>query len=191
MEVSRETIDGLGALASLPAAEFDRVVALAASAAAGSAPDPAAAALDGLPARQAFSAATQVIAAASSHAADERDVRSVLDEGGLDEAQAGRFAAAAGGAREAVRAALARTSFDPARVEGVDWRMDYLLKSNALEKIKVPVYFVTLKTREPSGEPRDVQFTCSYQELQQLISKLRDGLKQVERILEAAGGQQR
>jgi len=52
-----------------------------------------------------------------------------------------------------------------------------------LEQIKEPLYFITLKTQQPDGRIEDVQFTCNFQELQDLLAKLKDGAKQVDRVL--------
>lgn len=192
MELPPSVARGLAACGELPPAAFRAVVDAAANSAELSTPEQQlaeaglAASLgpDAAPlgVKQAFAAAVSVVVEAAVHDAGAAEVVQALDDAGLDGERAKLLAKRAAAAKPGVRAALARTAFDFARVVGVDWRMDYLVRSSALDRVRVPVYFVTLRTLEPGGEPRDVQFTCSLQELQDLTGKLRDCLKQVERI---------
>ncbi len=71
------------------------------------------------------------------------------------------------------------------RIVDVDWRLDYYVKSQSLERVKLPVYFLRLKTVTPAGEVKDIEFTCSFQELQDMLARLRDSTKQVERLVGA------
>lgn len=48
-----------------------------------------------------------------------------------------------------------KSSFKSLTMQDSDWRLDYFIKSNSLEKANTPVYFVSLKTkdnRETSNE---------------------------------------
>tara|TARA_R110002050_G_scaffold261228_1_gene401218 strand:- start:336 stop:617 length:282 start_codon:yes stop_codon:yes gene_type:complete len=87
---------------------------------------------------------------------------------------------------------------------GVDWRMDYCIKNNSLGNIGKPVYFVSLETEKnvklkegveggvesesgsssSQGSTERVEFTCNLEELQDLVSKLKDAAKQMERVQE-------
>lgn len=58
----------------------------------------------------------------------------------------------------------------------VNWRQDYAVKSDSLEKLCRPVYVVDLKT--DSNE--QVTFSCSIEELQDLVGKLKDATKCLE-----------
>lgn len=81
---------------------------------------------------------------------------------------------------------------------GVDWRLDYYIKSNTLEKADAPLFYISLKTKvnrelgstvsqDEGGESghssglENVSFTCTVEQLQDLVAKLRDAVKQVER----------
>jgi hypothetical protein len=63
---------------------------------------------------------------------------------------------------------------------GIDWRLDYYVMSSALEQIRVPVYFVDIKTLQVDGSTKKVQFTCSLQELEDLLAKCKDALNSVK-----------
>eukprot|EP00455_Lapot_gusevi_P014658 TRINITY_DN1734_c0_g1_i2.p2 TRINITY_DN1734_c0_g1~~TRINITY_DN1734_c0_g1_i2.p2 ORF type:complete len:106 (+),score=28.46 TRINITY_DN1734_c0_g1_i2:294-611(+) len=84
--------------------------------------------------------------------------------------------------RTQLRAHLSQTSFTFPRIVGLDWRLDYYIKSNLLDRADEPVYFVSLKVQERDNSIRNVQFSCSLQELQDLHAKLYDACKQLERI---------
>lgn len=73
----------------------------------------------------------------------------------------------------------------------VDWRLDYFIRSSNMEKVNTPVYLLSLKTkttRELSTESSEngrnnenINFTCTQEQLQDLLFKLKDAVKQVER----------
>ena len=65
---------------------------------------------------------------------------------------------------------------------GVEWRLDNYMKSDALERVKAPTYFVKLKTRVAGGAEKDVEFTCNFQELQDMLAKAKDAVRVVERM---------
>jgi len=86
---------------------------------------------------------------------------------------------------------LAKTTFGFPRVVDVEWRIDYVVKSRHLEKVKrrcglcswlpfcradlalgascwqnyKPGYIVTLHTVDKQGQPKDITFACSVEEL--------------------------
>jgi len=65
----------------------------------------------------------------------------------------------------------------------VDWRLDYCIKSNHLDKVSSAVYLITLKTEMPgSSEIKEVQFSCTLEQLQDLVGKLKDATKSMEKL---------
>ena len=68
----------------------------------------------------------------------------------------------------------------------VDWRLDYYIKSNTVERVDVPVFFVALTVQDADDSTRVVQFSASLQELQDLLAKLQDAAKNIERIYQKA-----
>jgi len=87
-----------------------------------------------------------------------------------------------------LRRHLLTSGFSFPQVVGVDWRLDYYLKSNSVEAINKPMYIISLKTekmdsrRLGAADTSDVQFSCSIEELQDLVDRLKDATKQAERI---------
>lgn len=64
----------------------------------------------------------------------------------------------------------------------VDWRLDYHVRSKLGGKENKPVYFLVLKVRE-HGLIRDIQMMASLEDVQDLAGKVKDALKQVDRVL--------
>ena len=81
-----------------------------------------------------------------------------------------------------IRKQLEKTSINFASIVDISWRLDYYVKSDLLEQVRQPVYFLTLKTQQPDGRLGEVQFTANFQELQDILGKVKDAIKQVERL---------
>ncbi|XP_020892259.1 COMM domain-containing protein 3 [Exaiptasia diaphana] len=76
-----------------------------------------------------------------------------------------------------VEAMLSSTGSSHPHVVDVDWRLDYYIKNNHMDKVNKPTYLITLKT-EQSGcaSGKDVQFSCSMEQLQvSTLQKRREG----------------
>ena len=68
----------------------------------------------------------------------------------------------------------------PPSIVGLDWRLDYYIQSNSLDQVRVPVYFLDLKTTQGDGSVKDVRFSCNLQELQDLLAKCKDACNALE-----------
>mmetsp|Transcript_17341 Transcript_17341/g.25804 ORF Transcript_17341/g.25804 Transcript_17341/m.25804 type:complete len:211 (-) Transcript_17341:162-794(-) len=95
--------------------------------------------------------------------------------------------------QSALRQLLSAITFNFPTIVGVDWRLDYVIKNQSLTTAK-PLYFVSLQTEcvKTSGAQSNqikeqskptVQFTCSLEQLQDLVDTLKDATKQAERVL--------
>ncbi|XP_006817084.1 COMM domain-containing protein 3-like [Saccoglossus kowalevskii] len=81
-----------------------------------------------------------------------------------------------------IQALLSNIGHTPPHIVDVDWRLDFYLKNNHVDKVNEPVYMVTLKTEEGGQEEtKDVQFACSMEQLQDLVGKLKDACKNLEK----------
>lgn len=65
----------------------------------------------------------------------------------------------------------------------VDWRLDYYIKNKDIDKVNQPCYIIKLKV-ELQGKTNleEITFLCSFEELQDLVSKLKDICKTIEKI---------
>lgn len=43
-----------------------------------------------------------------------------------------------------------------------------------VDKVDEPIWYITLKTIDDSGQPGSVLFTCNREEMQQLLAKVKD-----------------
>ena len=74
----------------------------------------------------------------------------------------------------------------------MNWRLDYFIKSQSIEKENKPIFFLQVQTENAGPIPlanadhteqkNKVEFACSPWELLDLVGKLRDAAKQFERI---------
>ncbi|NWH17014.1 COMD3 protein, partial [Grus americana] len=70
----------------------------------------------------------------------------------------------------------------PLHITDVSWRLEYQIKSNQLHKTYQPSYLVTLNVENSdSGSHPDVRFSCTMEQLQDLVGKLKDAAKSLER----------
>ncbi|NXG72547.1 COMD3 protein, partial [Baryphthengus martii] len=70
----------------------------------------------------------------------------------------------------------------PLHITDVSWRLEYQIKSNELHKTYQPSYLVTLNVENSdSGSHPDVCFSCTMEQLQDLVGKLKDAAKSLER----------
>lgn len=69
------------------------------------------------------------------------------------------------------------------RVVDVEWRLDYHVQSSGVGKVHKPLYFVKLKVAEAGGGLRDVDFTCTLQQLQDMLARLKEASTAVSKAL--------
>jgi len=66
-------------------------------------------------------------------------------------------------------------------IVGIDWRLDYGVRSKHSGKVNNHNYLVCLRVKE-GGLPRDIDFIASPEDLQDMLSKVKDAIKQTERV---------
>lgn len=67
-------------------------------------------------------------------------------------------------------------------IVGIDWRLDYTVRSKHGGRENVPMFFISLQIKE-RGLIRYVDMIATQEELQDMLSKVRDAVKQVDRVL--------
>lgn len=84
--------------------------------------------------------------------------------------------------KQHIRARLAKIGSTPPHIVDVDWKLDYNLQNNQSSKVMELQYTVALKTDQNAcGNPSNVQFSCSREQLQDFVGKLKEAVKSVER----------
>ncbi|XP_048223522.1 COMM domain-containing protein 3 isoform X2 [Perognathus longimembris pacificus] len=67
-------------------------------------------------------------------------------------------------------------------ITDVSWRLEYQIKTNQLHKMYRPAYLVTLNIENAdSGSNPDISFSCDMEQLQDLVGRLKDASKSLER----------
>ncbi|KAG8009398.1 COMM domain-containing protein 3 [Nibea albiflora] len=68
----------------------------------------------------------------------------------------------------------------PPQINDVSWRLQYHMKNGQVDKVNEPFYSISLKS-ENEGSSEDINFTCTMEQLQDLVGKLKDAAKSVEK----------
>ncbi|XP_041040103.1 COMM domain-containing protein 3 isoform X1 [Carcharodon carcharias] len=62
------------------------------------------------------------------------------------------------------------------------WRLEYHIRNNHLHKVNQPAYLLTLNVENGESRPaQDVTFSCTMEQLQDLLGKLKDAAKSMEK----------
>ncbi|KAJ6236075.1 comm domain-containing protein [Anaeramoeba flamelloides] len=71
---------------------------------------------------------------------------------------------------------LETTGFYLKKLIDINWRMDYIIKSNKIEQIDKPVYFIDLNLQKKDGQIEKLKFSCDTNQLQDLVTTLKDAV---------------
>jgi lambda repressor-like predicted transcriptional regulator len=82
-----------------------------------------------------------------------------------------------------IRARLKKIGHSFPQVTGMNWRLDYTLRSSTGGKVMLPNYVISLNTIDGTGEDKTVQFTCNREQLKDFLRKVEDAETQVERAI--------
>lgn len=83
--------------------------------------------------------------------------------------------------RQQIRNQLAAIGTFPPHIVDIDWKLDYHVKSSSGARTMGPQYLITLYTEEGEGQLGEVTFACSQSELTQLITKLRQATRVMQK----------
>ncbi|KAJ1529218.1 hypothetical protein ONE63_006022 [Megalurothrips usitatus] len=83
-----------------------------------------------------------------------------------------------------IRAVLSSVGFHPPHIVDVQWHLNQCIKSSSNEHSSAPLVSIQLDTEglEGSHGQSSVKFMCTLPELQDLTSKLKEALRQIERV---------
>ncbi|NXE12724.1 COMD3 protein, partial [Lophotis ruficrista] len=126
-------------------------------------------------------AAATCILEAGKHKADISAISTCLEDCKLDKERIEQFCTEyqCGELVTVVSFSIGRS---PLHITDVSWCLEYQIKSNQLHKTYQPSYLVTLNVENSdSGSHPDVSFSCTMEQLQDLVGKLKDAAKSLER----------
>jgi len=85
--------------------------------------------------------------------------------------------------RAEFRKSLLRIGWHPPHVLNADWKLNYCVKGNVQGTIAKPSYLVSFKVQDcDTTAPRDFIFNCSVDQLQDLVWKLKEATRTVQKI---------
>lgn len=116
-----------------------------------------------------------------------QELGAALRDSGLADDRAKLVADAFDSKKTKVRSALGLVGLSFPRVIDVGWRLDYQLRSSSTGKVRSQLYLITLRTMDAHGREGEKQFTCTVEQLQDLLAKCEDAKAQVDRVLKQTG----
>ncbi|KAM4687286.1 COMM domain-containing protein 3 [Discoglossus pictus] len=119
---------------------------------------------------------------AVKHDADRTALSTFLEDCKFDKERTEQFWTEYQKNKDSLQILLESIGRCPPHITDVSWRLEYQLKTNQLFKTHRPAYLVKLnvESTDPTQNP-DISFNCSMEQLQDLLGKLKDAAKSLER----------
>ncbi|KAM6900260.1 COMM domain-containing protein 3 isoform 1-T1 [Xenentodon cancila] len=130
--------------------------------------------------KQIHTAATTFILEAVKQNADKSTISSSLEELTFSAERTEIFYNTYQRHKKELEHLLASIGRRHAQINDVSWRLQYHMKNGQLDKVNEPFYLLSLNT-ENQGSSEDINFTCTMEQLQDLVGKLKDAAKSVEK----------
>ncbi|KAM9713072.1 COMM domain-containing protein 3 [Menidia menidia] len=142
--------------------------------------DPGLARVDRILLKQIHAAAATFILEAVRQGADRSAISSCLEELSFNTEKIEIFYGTYQKHKKELECLLASIGRCPAKITDVSWRLQYHTKNAQLDKVNEPFYQISLSTENGSSS-EDVNFACTTEQLQDLVGKLKDAAKSVEK----------
>uniref|UniRef100_A0A8C2IFZ7 COMM domain-containing protein 3 n=1 Tax=Cyprinus carpio TaxID=7962 RepID=A0A8C2IFZ7_CYPCA len=72
----------------------------------------------------------------------------------------------------------------PPHITDAEWRLEYCIKYSHVHKVNQPSYLISLNT-ERAGASSEINFSCTMDQLQDLVGKMKDAAKSLERATQS------
>uniref|UniRef100_A0A8C2SXU6 COMM domain-containing protein 3 n=1 Tax=Coturnix japonica TaxID=93934 RepID=A0A8C2SXU6_COTJA len=132
--------------------------------------------------KQCHAAAAACILEAGRQRADPAALSACLEECKLDKERIEQFCTEYQKNRDALEELLGSIGRAPPHVTDVSWRLGYRIQTHELHRAYQPTYLLTLSTENSdAGSQTDLSFSCTMEQLQDLVGKLKDAAKSLER----------
>ncbi|XP_071492875.1 COMM domain-containing protein 3-like [Diadema antillarum] len=136
--------------------------------------------------KQSYAALCTLVLEAAKHDADSDTISSTLEDCKFSQDRIDAFIKLFQERKEEIRALLSNVGHAPPHIVDVDWRLDFYLKNKHIDKINEPTYMISLKVEQGLQGTKDVQFCCSLEQLQDLVGKLKDATKSLEKAAQGS-----
>ncbi|XP_043542489.1 polycomb complex protein BMI-1-like [Chiloscyllium plagiosum] len=125
--------------------------------------------------------ATCVLEAGKQNA-DKSTISSLLEDCRFGAERIDIFCTAYQKSKDKVEILLGGIGRFPSHITDASWRLEYHIRNNHLHKVNQPAYLLTLNVENGhSRKPHDVTFRCTMEQLQDLLGKLKDAAKSMEK----------
>lgn len=130
----------------------------------------------------AYSSLLSLLLEATKHDAHGTTLSSLLEECQVGSQRITKFLNLYQENKEKIQLQLSLIGSSYDQIIDASWRQDYIIKSSNCEKISEPSYVISLKTWNTQRNSEDnITFGCSMEQLQDLVLKLKDATKCIER----------
>ncbi|NP_001088855.1 COMM domain containing 3 L homeolog [Xenopus laevis] len=127
-------------------------------------------------------AATTCILEAVKHNTDKAGLSTFLEDCKFDKDRTELFWTEYQKNKESLETLLGSIGISPPHITDVSWRLQYQIKSNQLYRHNRPDYLINLTVESSDANQKpEISFDCSMEQLQDLLGKLRDAAKSLER----------
>ncbi|XP_076868921.1 COMM domain-containing protein 3 [Brachyhypopomus gauderio] len=128
-------------------------------------------------------AAASFILEAVKQNADKSTISSCLEDVKFDTERADTFYTAYQKNKTNLENLLSSIDRCPPHITDASWRLEYCIKNGHVHKVNLPSYLISFSTEngENGGPSSDVNFSCTLEQLQDLVAKLKDASKSMER----------
>lgn len=85
---------------------------------------------------------------------------------------------------DAIKKHMTITCISSSNIVSINWRLDYSIRSKHAGQENLPMFMLCLNIKEQNSENiRKVEIIANQEELQDLLNKIKDAVKQVDRVL--------
>ncbi|TRZ00308.1 hypothetical protein DNTS_009906 [Danionella cerebrum] len=140
--------------------------------------------IDPITLKSCHTAATTFILEGIKHNVDKSTMGSCLEDLRFSTERVDIFYTSFQKNKTALECLLSSIDSCPPHVTDVTWRLEYCLKNSHVHKVNQPSYLISLNT-EKGGTSSHINFNCTMEQLQDLVGKMKDAAKSLERATQA------
>ncbi|CAL8292909.1 unnamed protein product [Lota lota] len=133
--------------------------------------------------KQCHAAATTCILEMVKQNADKSTISSCLEDLPFDAERIEIFFKSYQNHKEELEGVLASLGSQLPHINDVSWRLQYHMKNGHVHKVNEPFYLLSLNVENGGleGSAKDINFSCTVEQLQDLVGKMKDAAKSLEK----------
>ncbi|XP_063063427.1 COMM domain-containing protein 3 [Engraulis encrasicolus] len=132
-------------------------------------------------------ACTTFILESVKQSADKSTISSCLEDASFDTERIDVFYSSYQNHKRILESLLESIGRSPPHITDVLWRLDYCIKNSHVHKVNQPSYLISLHVEndDSAGPSKDVNFNCTMEQLQDLVGKMKDAAKSLEKATQS------